>query len=140
MSVFLTNHRSALYESDFVESYLSHQRFLGFSWVFNGVGKYVKFVLLPFGLSTGPYIFTKVMRPLVKHWRSQAVRIVVYLDDGLGVCGTKDNCLRYFLLVHSDLISSGSVPDKDKCMWLPIQFLHRAWFPLGFCPGFIVYS
>ena len=41
---------------------------------------------MPFGLSTGPYIFTKVMRPLVKHWRSQAYRIVVYLDDGLGVC------------------------------------------------------
>ena len=49
-----------------VEIYPSHQRFLGFSCVFNGVRKYFKFVVLLFGLSTGPYIFTKVMRPLVK--------------------------------------------------------------------------
>ena len=55
-----------------IEIYLSHQKFLGFSRVFNGVRKYFKFVVLPFGLSTGQYIFTKVMRPLVKHWRSQA--------------------------------------------------------------------
>ena len=31
----------------------------------------------------GPYIFSKVMRPLVKYWRSKAIRIVVYLDDGI---------------------------------------------------------
>ena len=27
--------------------------------------KYFKFVVLPFGLATGPYIFTKAMRPFV---------------------------------------------------------------------------
>ena len=46
-----------------VEIYPTHQRFHGFSWVFNGVRKYLKFVVLPFGLSTGPYIVTKVMGP-----------------------------------------------------------------------------
>ena len=119
-----------------VEIYLSHQRFLGFSWVFNGVRKYFKFVILPFGLSAGPYIFTKVMRPLVKHWRSQALRIVVYLYDGLSVCGTKDNCLRHSLLVHSDLISSGFVPNKDKCMWIPVQILRWLGFHWDFARGF----
>jgi len=54
---------------------------LGFSWVFKGVTKYFKFTVLPFGLSLGPYIFSKVMRPLVKYWRSKAPSIVVYLDD-----------------------------------------------------------
>ena len=124
-----------------VEIYPSHQRFLGFSWVFNGVRKYFKFVVLPFGLSTGLYIFTKVMRPLVKHWRSQALRIVVYLDDSLGVCSTKNTCLQQSLLVHSDLISSGFVPNEDKCMWIPVPAVDPlAGFSLGFCPGFIVYS
>ena len=113
------------------EIYPSHQRFLGFSWVFNGVRTYFKFVVLPFGLSTGPYIFTKVMRPLVKHWRSQALRIVVYLDDGLGVCGTKDTCLQQSLLVHSDLFSSGFVPNKDKCMWIPVQLIRWLGFHWG---------
>ena len=82
--------------------------------------------IFKFDLSTGTYIFTKVMRPLVKHWCSQALRVVVYLDDGLGVCGTKDTCLQQSLLVHSDLISSGLVPNKDKCMWIPVQLI-RWW-------------
>ena len=51
------------------------------------------FVVLPFDLSKGPYIFTKVMLTLITHWRSQAIRILVYLDDGLGVYGSKDTCL-----------------------------------------------
>ena len=54
----------------------------GFSMGFENI---LSFVVLPFGLSTGPYIFTKVIRPLVKHWRGQAIRIVIYLDDYLGV-------------------------------------------------------
>ena len=120
-----------------IEIYPSHQRSLGFSWVFNGVRKYFKFVVLRLGLSTGPYIFTKVMRPLVKHLRSQALRIVVYLDDGLGVCGSKDTCLRQSLLVHSDLISSGFVPNKDKCMWIPVQLLRWLGFLWDFAQGLL---
>jgi len=75
------------------------------------------------------------MRPLVKHWRSQAIRIVVYLDDGLGVCGSKDTCLRQSLLVHSDLISSGFVPKKDKCMWIAVQSLRWLGFHWDFARG-----
>ena len=52
-------HHIGIFESD--------QQFLGFSWVFDGVTKYFKFTVLPFGLSVGPYIFSKVMRPLVKY-------------------------------------------------------------------------
>ena len=42
------------------------------------------FTVLPFGLSSAPYIFTKVVCVLVRYWRSYAVRITVYLVDGLG--------------------------------------------------------
>ena len=87
------------------------QDFLGFSWSFSGVTRYFKFTVLPFGLSTGPYIFTKVMRPLVKYWRSQAYRIVVYLDDGLGVCPTFACCRLEALAVKSDLSRAGFVPN-----------------------------
>ena len=55
-----------------IEIFESDQQFLGFSWVFDGVTKYFKFTVLPFGLSVGPYIFSNVMRPLVKYWRSKA--------------------------------------------------------------------
>ena len=73
---------------------------------------------LLFCLSTCPYIFIKVMRPLVRYWRLQALRIAVYLDDGLGVCPSFADCFsqfrcvpffrRLFLPVHNSKI--GFVP------------------------------
>jgi hypothetical protein len=52
-----------------IDIFPEHQTYLGFSWVFNGIKKYFCFSVLPFGLSTAPYVFTKVLRPLVKFWR-----------------------------------------------------------------------
>ena len=48
-----------------------YQTFLGFSWRdpdSNNEAFYV-FTVLPFGLSTAPYIFTKLLKPVEKHWR-----------------------------------------------------------------------
>ena len=38
-----------------IEIFESHQQFLGFSWVLEGVTKYFKFTVLPFELSVGPF-------------------------------------------------------------------------------------
>ena len=46
-----------------IDIFPDDQQFLGFSWLRNGVVEYFQFTVLPFGLATGPYIFTKVMRP-----------------------------------------------------------------------------
>lgn len=59
----------------------NHKTFLGFSWD----SKFYVFNVLPFGLSTAGYIFTKVLRHLVKVWRSKGLRVVLYLDDGFVV-------------------------------------------------------
>lgn len=99
------------------------QEFLGFAWDFDSEVRYFIFTVLPFGLSTGPYIFTKVMRPLVKHWRSNACRIVVYLDDGLGASPSLHSAQQHSLSVKTSLISSGFIPNSDKCHWCPTQRL-----------------
>ena len=80
-----------------------HQTFLGFSWVVNGVRKFFVFTVLPFGLSLAPYIFTKVVRVLVRYWRSHAVRITVYLDDGLGSARDFARCEAASLFVKTSL-------------------------------------
>jgi len=41
------------------------------------------FKVLPFGLSTACYLFTKLMRPLVRYWRGRGLKAIVYLDDGI---------------------------------------------------------
>ena len=51
------------------------QEILGFSWFNDGFTHFYKFTVLPSSLSTGPYIFIKVMSPLVRYWRLQAFRI-----------------------------------------------------------------
>ena len=106
-----------------IDIHANDQPFLGFAWVFDSKPRYFQFTVLPFGLSTGPYIFTKVMRPLVKHWRSKAIRIVVYLDDGLGASPTSTVAIQHSLSVRTDLVASGFVPNCDKCQWSPTQQL-----------------
>ena len=120
-----------------IDIHASDQQFLGFAWVFDSNPRYFVFTVLPFGLSTGPYIFTKIIRPLVKHWRSKAIRIVVYLDDGLGASSTFDAATKQSLSVRADLVASGFVPNCDKCQWSPTQTTHLARPGLGFIkPGF----
>ena len=72
-------------------------------------------------LSVGPYIFSKVMRPLVRYWRSKALSNVVYLDDGISAARSFSKCEEHSLLVRSDLFKSGFVPNKCKCQWVPLQ-------------------
>ena len=93
---------------------------MGFAWVFEGVTKYFKFTVLPFGLSVGPYIFSKVMRPLVKYWRSKAISIVVYLDDGISTAPSFSKCEEHSLLVRSDL-DPGLFPTKTSVSGSPFR-------------------
>ena len=63
------------------------------------------------------------MRPLVKYWRSKAISVVAYLDDGISAAQSFSKCEEHSLLVKSDLFKSGFVPNKDKCQWVPIQVI-----------------
>jgi len=105
-----------------------HQKYLGFLWSFNGRPRYFVFRCLPFGLSVAGHVFSKVLRPLVKHWRSQAYRMVVYLDDGWGFSESFDACFNLSETVRKDLISAGLFINDEKSIWVPTQKL--TW--LGF--------
>lgn len=57
----------------------SDQCYLGFAWQSdNQETKFYVFTVLPFGLSTAPHIFTKSLKPLVKHWRYQGIHIAFF--------------------------------------------------------------
>jgi siroheme synthase (precorrin-2 oxidase/ferrochelatase) len=60
-----------------------HPQYLGFSWFFEGKIRYFVFAVLPSGISTAGYIFSKVLREFVKDFRSKGKRITMVLDDGL---------------------------------------------------------
>ena len=106
-----------------IEIFPDHTKFLGFSWVFDGVVKYFTFQCLPFGLSTAPYIFTKCLRPLVKHWRSMGFFMVLYIDDGWCRTSSEAECNRVASIVKKDLIDSGFVPNVEKSHWDATQLI-----------------
>lgn len=106
-----------------IEIHKNSQQYLGFSWEMNGKTKYFKFLVLPFGLCDAGHVFTKVVRELVKHWRRQGIRIVVYLDDGIGFCDNKNEAILISNKVRSDVISTGFIPNVEKSVWEPVQVL-----------------
>ena len=71
-----------------VDIHPEHKKYLGFHWLFpDGQTKYFIFNVLPFGLSSACYIFTKILRPFVKKWRSEGIKSIIFIDDG--ICGGK---------------------------------------------------
>ena len=74
---------------------LSATKFLDFQWrdVF-----YV-FKVLPFGLSSACYLFTKLLRPLIRLWRGRGLKAIICLDDGIVAVQGKDRALRESALV-----------------------------------------
>ena len=110
-----------------------HQTYLGFSWPKNGINSYYTFSVLPFGLSTACYIFTKTLRPLVKKWRSMGFRIVLYLDDGIWVHNDPTTLTEHAKIIKFDLHSSGFVINFEKNQFIPSQLI--TW--LGFSMNFV---
>ena len=113
-----------------IDIFEEHCKYLCFSWELDGKVRYFSFRVLPFGLSTAPYIFTKTMRPLVKHWRSKDVFVVVFLDDGWFRAPSFLERDRVAKLVKSDLLLAGLVPNVEKSVWTPtqeIEWLGLSW-------------
>ena len=107
-----------------VDIHESSQELLGFCW---GDRHYV-FTVLPFGLSTACYIFTKLLRPIVKLVRSKGIRMVVYLDDGIVVVSGLNKAKEVSLWVKSMLEKAGFVLNMEKSKLMPAKL--GSW--LGF--------
>ena len=97
----------------------SQRTYLGFQWPHQGKPTYFVFNLLPFGMSTVPYIFTKVLKPVINYWRSAGRRNCMFLDDGLGGNSCKGSASTDATAVRADLTKLGSLLSVDKCVWDP---------------------
>ena len=77
------------------------------------------FTVLPLGLLTACYLFAKLMRLLIRLWRGQGLKAIVYLDDGIvAVPGLHEAC-RESMLVKRDLEKAGFVLNVEKSTWTP---------------------
>ena len=90
-----------------VDIFELHQKYLGFAWEVEGVRQYFVFTVLPFGLASACYAFTKLMRPMVKYWRGRGLRAIVYIDDGIAAVKGEGAAKRESELVRKDLLDAG---------------------------------
>ena len=112
-----------------IDIFQEHWTYLGFSWTSeDGVTSYYCFVVLPFGLSTAPYIFTKVCRVFVKYWRSHGIKIVIFIDDGIGAASSYGKCKIVSEFVKMSIEDSGFLSNEEKSNWDPIQ--NAVWLGL----------
>ena len=111
-----------------VEIFEEHCQYLGFLWSEGGKTSFYVFLVLPFGLSTAGYIFTKICRVLVKFWRSHGIKIVIYLDDGIGVVETFLLCQETANFVKKSIEDAGFIINEMKSNWFPSQI--RVWLGL----------
>ena len=103
---------------------------LGFSYTDHlGNTRFFVFRVLPFGLSSAGFVFTKLLRVLIHYWRTKGIRIVVFFDDGIGAVLDYHKGLAERKIVKSTLLKAGFIPNVSKSSWIPVQTL--AW--LGFC-------
>lgn len=79
--------------------------------------------MLPFGLSSAPYVFTKVLKSLEKYWRIQGLCIAIFLDDGWAIVQDSESCRIKALAVRADLCNADFVVDEDKSVGEPTQVL-----------------
>ena len=64
-----------------------HRRYLRFVWA----EQTYEFQCLPFGLSSAPRVFTKLLKPVVGLLRHQGIRLVIFLDDMLVLAQSKED-------------------------------------------------
>ena len=115
-----------------IQVFDAHKSYLGFSWLFENENKMRFFVfnVLPFGISTAGYIFTKVVRCIIKFLRDQGLKVIMYLDDGIGGSKEIGNAHLCSITVQKVLKSAGFLIAEEKCNWVPslsVTWLGLVW-------------
>ena len=80
-----------------------------------------EFICLPFGLSSAPRVFTKVLKPFVGAVRNKGIRLVIYLDDMAIISSYRELSLEESAIVIQILESLGFIINKEKSVLIPSQ-------------------
>ena len=104
-----------------VDIHPEHKKYLGFSWVFNNNKKFFVFNVLPFGLNSACYVFTKLLRPYIKKWRGEGIKTIIFIDDG--ICGgdSFEYTSEITKIVINDLKAGGWDVNFEKSKLTPTQ-------------------
>jgi len=103
-----------------------HQHLLSFQWE----GKIYKFQCLPFGLSSAPRAFTKLLKPVVGFLRQNGCRLIIYLDDLLMMHQDRAQLEQITQFTCQLFESLGLIVNQKKSMLTPAQEMDFLGFHL----------
>lgn len=85
---------------------------------------------MPFGLSPAPRAFTKLIKPLLVHFRDKRVRIVASLDDFLILNESKDELISQVSSISGTFEAVGFMINREKSIADPAQTIEFLGFVL----------
>jgi ribonuclease HI len=100
-------------------------------FAFDFMEKRYCFNCLPFGLSSSPRIFTKILRPVIKLAREKGIRLIVYLDDILILASSKEMLNQQSIVVLDLLQQLGFTINKEKSSLIPSQVVDYLGFQIN---------
>ncbi|XP_067217303.1 uncharacterized protein [Linepithema humile] len=86
---------------------------------FRFLGHLYQFRVLPFGLASAPYIFTKILRPVAYFLRVKGFSSVIYLDDFLFIAPSHNQCRKNIKATRQLLLSLGFLINERKSVSTP---------------------
>ncbi|XP_040264037.1 uncharacterized protein LOC120979380 [Bufo bufo] len=104
---------------------------LCFSWQ----GSVWRFTCLPFGLSSAPWCFTKLMRPAMAWLRSRGVRLIIYLDDILIMAQDRSVLLDHLRWTMDLLSELGFLLNREKSCLSPSREMEFLGFMVDSTAG-----
>jgi hypothetical protein len=81
---------------------------------FEWEGQLYHFAVMPFGLAPACWVFTKLVRVAIKHLRTQGLKCLSYIDDGLGGASDYPEAARLRDMTVSTLTNLGWRINFDK--------------------------
>ncbi|KAK4513662.1 glycosylphosphatidylinositol anchor biosynthesis [Mucor velutinosus] len=103
------------------------RRFLRLKWRI----QVYQYCTTAFGLSSSPFVFTKVCRSILEHLRSRGFRISTYLDDWLLIANSRQQAEAQTRQVVSLLEDLGWLINYKKSVLTPTQQLEHLGFVLN---------
>jgi len=93
------------------------RKYLRFIWA----GQVFEFQCLPFGLSSAPRVFTKLLKPIVAFLRRQGIRLVIFLDDMIVLTQSKEDLEAQMNQISQMLSLLGFTINWEKSQLTPSQ-------------------
>ena len=92
-----------------------HRQYLRFEWKTT----LYEFTCLVFGLNVAPYVFTKLMKPVVSHLRDLGFLLVIYIDDLLFMANSYEECANAIKVACQVLQRLGFLVNYQKSSIIP---------------------